>query len=136
MSAPLPLRARVRVEVPRFSLLKRGAAGIEYVSPVPCPFNYGSVPDRPAPDGDDLDAIVLGPRLRLGEEVDVPVHAVVRFVDAGCADDKLVCGRSPTEADLAGLAVFFRLYAVARGLMNLARGRRGATRYGGVERVG
>lgn len=135
MSGPIPLRVRVRVEVPRFSLLKRGAAGIEYVSPVPCPFNYGSVPDRPAPDGDALDAVVLGPRLRLGEEVDVPVHAVVRFVDAGVEDDKLVCGPSPTDADLARVAAFFRVYAVARLLMNRARGRRGETRYGGLERV-
>lgn len=132
----LPLRVRVRVEVPRFGLVKRGTEGVEYVSPVPCPFNYGSVPDRPAPDGDALDAVVLGPRLRAGAEVDVPVHAVVRFLDDGAVDDKLVCGRSPTDADLAGVATFFRVYAVVRRLMNRARGRRGETRYGGLERVG
>ena len=40
----LPTRVRVRVEVPRGSLAKRGAHGqIEFLSPVPCPFHYGSV---------------------------------------------------------------------------------------------
>ena len=128
-------RVRVLVEVPRFGFVKREAGeGVEFVSPVPCPFNYGCVPGELAPDGDPPDAIVLGPRLRVGETVEVEVRGVVRFLDAGKVDDKLVCGPRPLRPrDLRTLATFFRLYAVARGLMNQARGIAGETRYGGVE---
>jgi len=126
-------RVRVRIEVPRGAFVKRDAARIEYISPVPCPFNYGCVPARPAPDGDPLDALVLGPRLAFGAELDVTVRAVVRFLDDGAVDDKLVCGPPPTERELANIARFFRLYALARGWMNRARGRSGATRLLGVD---
>ena len=131
----VPRRVRVCIEVPRLSFVKRGGTGIEYVSPLPCPFNYGSVPDTLAPDGDALDAIVLGPRLAVGANVDVDVHAVVRFVDDGAVDDKLVCGPAPSAADIRRLTRFFRVYAVARGWMNRARGRAGVTRFDGVERL-
>jgi len=36
------------------------------VSPLPCPFNYGSVPQFVGLEGDLLDAVVLGPRFPLG----------------------------------------------------------------------
>ena len=71
-------RVLVRIEVPRLGLVKRDAHRIEYISPVPCPFNYGSVPDTLAPDGDPFDAVVLGPRLATGTLVEVPVTGVVR----------------------------------------------------------
>lgn len=135
MPLKTPTRVLVRIEVPRFGFVKREGARIEYVSPLPCPFNYGCVPDRPAPDGDPLDALVLGPRLPIGAEVDVPIHAVVRFRDAGVDDDKVVCGRAPTAADLRQIAAFFRIYAVARRWMNRARGLAGETRYVGVEPI-
>ena len=130
----VPSRVRVRVEVPRWSLVKREEGRIEYVSPVPCPFNYGCVPDRPAPDGDALDALVLGARLPLGTEVEVPVQGVVRFRDAGQIDDKLVCGPAPSAAERLLIVAFFQSYAVARRAMNRLRGLPGATRYEGFER--
>jgi inorganic pyrophosphatase len=135
MVSSLPERVRVCIEVPRGGFVKREGARVEYVSPLPSPFNYGCVPDTPAPDGDPLDAVVLGPRLGLGATVDVPVHAVVRFLDDGAVDDKLVCGGPPSPADLRRVARFFRVYAVARRWMNRARGRWGETRFNGVERV-
>lgn len=43
------------VEVPKGSFVKRLPHGaVDYVGPVPCPFNYGSVPAIPAPDGKAL----------------------------------------------------------------------------------
>ena len=57
----------VVIEVPRGSFLKRGPTGhIDFVSPLPCPFNYGAVPTHLGLEGDLLDALVLGPRLRYG----------------------------------------------------------------------
>lgn len=125
-----PSRVLVRIEVPRGSFVKRSEArGIEFLSPVPCPFNYGCVPGRMGGDGDPLDALVLGPRLGLGAEVEVPVVGVVRFLDDGREDDKLVCGEGPPR----GVAAFFRLYAWARWSLNLGRGRRGRTAFLGYE---
>ncbi len=125
---------RVRIEVPRGSFVKRGEGGVEFVSPVPCPFNYGSVIGTVGEDGDALDAIVLGGRLRGGEVVEVPTQGVVRFEDDGKADDKLICGDvAPSQGAVAALDAFFRVYAPVRRLLNRARGRRGRTRYGGVE---
>jgi inorganic pyrophosphatase len=40
-----PPEVEVVIEVPRGSFLKRGASGrIDFVSPLPRPFNYGAVP--------------------------------------------------------------------------------------------
>ena len=56
-----PLEIEVVVEVPRGSFLKRGSTGrIDFISPLPCPFNYGSVPLYVGMEGDLLDALVLG----------------------------------------------------------------------------
>ena len=57
----------VVIEVPRGSFLKRGSTGrVDFVSPLPCPYNYGSVPQYIGLEGDLLDALVLGPPLPLG----------------------------------------------------------------------
>ena len=59
----------VVIEVPRGSFLKRGSTGhLDFISPLPCPFNYGSVPSLLGLEGDLLDAVVLGPRLPRGTQ--------------------------------------------------------------------
>ena len=64
-SGPAAPEVDVVIEVPR-DFLKRGTTGhVDFVSPLPCPFNYGSVPIVGL-EGDLLDALVLGPRLGLG----------------------------------------------------------------------
>jgi len=43
------MELEVVIEIPRRSFLKRGSTGhIDFVSPLPCPFNYGSVPHTSA----------------------------------------------------------------------------------------
>jgi inorganic pyrophosphatase len=82
----------VVVEVPKWSFVKRSQNGIiDFVSPIPCLFNYGSVPIIPAPDGDPLDAIILGKRLPLGHQGIVRVKGIIKFTDAGLVDNKLIC---------------------------------------------
>jgi hypothetical protein len=74
MSRPNPLPApagstgppapevEVVIEVPRGGFVKRDRHGqVVFVSPLPCPYNYGSVPTHLGLEGDLLDAIVLGP---------------------------------------------------------------------------
>jgi inorganic pyrophosphatase len=123
----------VVIDVPRGSFIKRNDDGlVDFVSPIPCPFNYGHVPGTRAEDGDALDAVVLGPKLPLGTTAQVTPRARVDFIDAGCPDPKWVCADGPLSG-LQRLQVtgFFRCYAVAKRLINRVRGRQGPTRYRG-----
>jgi inorganic pyrophosphatase len=126
---------RVTIEVPRLGFVKREVGGgIDYVSPLPCPWNYGCVRDIPAPDGDPLDAVVLGPRLAAGSVVEATVRGVVRFRDRGAADDKLVCGdHAPSLAERRRITAFFRFYASVRRSIDRLRGRSADTRFVGFE---
>ena len=117
----------VVIEVPRGSCLKRGSDGrIDFVSPLPCPFNYGAVPTLLGLEGDLLDALVLGPRLRLGARVHVRAWGAVTLTDRGLADDKLICSaQRPSPAEIERVLRFFRFYARCKGLLNLWRRRPG-----------
>lgn len=131
-----PQAVEVRIEVPRGGLIKWGSDGrVRYVSPVPSPYNYGSVPGVLAEDGDPLDAVVLGRRLPRGHVAVHDVLGVVRFVDAGLRDDKLVCGRRLSRGRIVRLLAFFHLYASIKRAANLARGRPGPTACEGFEPV-
>lgn len=127
----------VVIDVPRGGFIKRDDHGrVDYVSPLPCPFNYGSVPGTRAGDGDRLDVLVLGPRLARGARVTVPIVGRVRFLDAGASDPKYICSESAlTPAEHALVSTFFTLFARLKRLLNLLRGKRGATRFDGIERL-
>lgn len=117
----------VVIEIARGSFLKRGSAGgLDFVSPLPCPFNYGSVPTLLGLEGDLLDAVVLGTRLRRGTRVRVKVWGAVTLADRGMFDDKLICcEHNPTAAERARAVRFFHFYARCKGLLNLWRRRPG-----------
>jgi inorganic pyrophosphatase len=129
-----PDELEVIIEVPRGGFVKRKDDGsVDFVSPAPCPFNYGSVPDTRSGDGDRLDAVVLGPRAARGTRLRRRVVACVEFVDAGLEDPKFICSVAPlSRADRLQIALFFGFYARAKGALNLLRGKRGETRYGGI----
>lgn len=127
------VQVEVIIEVPRGGHEKLRADGSrDFLSPLPCPFNYGSVPGTVSGDGDPLDALVLGPRLPRGTRVRVDVLAEVRFVDAGEPDPKLVCGERLGRVDQLRVALFFRGYALAKRALHRLRGRRGRTAYEGI----
>ena len=122
-----PPEVEVVVEVPRGGFLKRGSTGrVDFVSPLPCPYNYGSVPSYIGLEGDLLDALVLGPRLPVGARVRVKAWGAITLTDRGMCDDKLVCGeRAPTAAQRRNLLRFFHFYATCKGLLNALRSRPG-----------
>lgn len=122
-----PPEVEVVIEVPRGSLLERGASGrIDFVSPLPCPFNYGAVPTHLGLEGDLLDALVLGPRLRLGTRTRVRAWAAVTLIDRGMADDKLICStRRPSAAEIDAVLRFLRFSARCKGPLNRWRRRPG-----------
>jgi len=121
----------VVIDVPRGSFVKRNDDQlVDFVSPLPCPFNYGHVPGTLAEDGEALDAVVLGPKLPLGSTAKVRSRARVGFIDAGRSDPKWVCADTPlSRFQRLQVSGFFRCYAIAKRLINGLRGRRGPTRY-------
>ena len=124
---PEPPTVEVVIEIPRGSFLKRGSTGkIDFISPLPCPFNYGSVTDYIGLDGDLLDAVVLGPRLPLGTRIQVKPWGAVVMMDRGLTDDKLICAEySPGAPQRRNVLRFFHFYASCKGLLNIWRGRQG-----------
>ena len=115
------------IEVPRGSFLKRGSTGhVDFVSPLPCPFNYGSVPNFLGLEGDLLDALVLGPRLPFGARIRVRAWGAVILTDRGMTDEKLICSeRALTPSERRKVLRFFRFYAACKGLLNVWRRRSG-----------
>lgn len=128
----LPQEVDVRVEVVRWSFTKRKPDGsVDFVSPLPSPYNYGSIEGTLAEDGDPLDAILLGTRVRFDERVRGRVRAVLGFVDAGRLDPKVICAPEPlTRAQVLGIELFFSTYARMKRVLYLRRGIAGPTRRG------
>jgi inorganic pyrophosphatase len=122
-----PQEVEVVVEVPRGGFIKRGSTGhVDFISPLPCPFNYGSVPDYLGLEGDLLDALILGPRLPFGARKRVKAWGAVTLTDRGMSDDKLVCSDQPlSSAQRQKVLRFFHFYAKCKGLLNVWRRRPG-----------
>jgi inorganic pyrophosphatase len=120
-----PPTVEVLIEIPRWSCVKRGSTGrIDFVAPVPCPFNYGCVPDRVGLEGDLLDAVVLGPRLPRGTRIRLPVHGAIGMAERRLYDDKLICSETDVSPRTRRrLLAFFRVYSLCKRLLNLLRGR-------------
>ena len=121
---------KVVIEIPKWSFIKRGSSGqVDFVSPFPCPFNYGSVPQYVGLEGDLLDALVLGPRLPRGTRVTVQAHGAVGLSERGIYDDKIVASHGPLGPWQArGVLAFFHFYAFCKGLLTVFRGYRGFAR--------
>jgi inorganic pyrophosphatase len=133
MPQPLPRRARILIEVPKGGFIKRElheGSRIDFISPLPSPYNYGCIPDVPGQDGDPLDVVVLGPRLKAGQIIEREIVGVVRFWDAGLPDDKLIASESPlSPKQRTGLRRFFKIYALARLALNKRKGLSGRTAF-------
>ena len=121
----------VVIEYPRWSAIKRRSDGsLDFISPVPCPYNYGSILGRWGDDGDALDAVLLGPRLPLHTRLRCPVVGVIGFLDEGIHDPKVICSQEPLQsAQRRNVELFFRLYARFKHTLAAVRRRRGATQY-------
>ena len=127
---PAPPLVEVTIEIPRGSFLKRGSNGdIDFVSPIPCPFNYGSVHRFIGGEGDYLDAVVLGRPLPVGSRITMAAWGSVGLSERFMSDDKLICAEQPiTVAQRHFVLGFFHLYALCKGGLNVLRGQRGRAR--------
>ena len=123
---PVP-EVDVVIEVPRGSFLKRGSTGrLDFVSPFPCPFNYGSVPGHIGGEGDLLDAVVLGAKLKAGQRVTTRAWGAIGLHERSMYDDKLIChSRQLTAVERSAVLAFFYFYALCKGALNWFRRRPG-----------
>ena len=131
--ATLPSEPEVLVETSRWGFIKRRPDGsVDFISPLPCPYNYGCIPGLDSGDGDPLDVIILGPRLARGQRLRMRVVGLIAFVDGGCGDPKVVCSPRPLRGyERAGLELFFRVYAPFKWVLHLLRGQARETRFVG-----
>jgi len=122
-----PPAVEVVIEIARGSFVKRGSSGrIDFLSPLPCPYNYGSVPGFLGLEGDLLDALILGHRLPVGTRIRVKAWGAVILTDRGMTDDKLICSNSrPSPSERQNVFRFFRFYAKCKGILNIRRRRPG-----------
>eukprot|EP00274_Cyanoptyche_gloeocystis_P007698 CAMPEP_0196663940 /NCGR_PEP_ID=MMETSP1086-20130531/54888_1 /TAXON_ID=77921 /ORGANISM="Cyanoptyche gloeocystis , Strain SAG4.97" /LENGTH=177 /DNA_ID=CAMNT_0041999969 /DNA_START=231 /DNA_END=764 /DNA_ORIENTATION=+ len=129
--------AEVLIEIPRWGFVKRKPDGsIDFISILPTPFNYGCIPTMMQEDGDPLDVVVLGRRLPRGHVGTYPVYGIVKFVDAGDVDDKVICNQVeefPYRMDRLALASFFTVYAGFKRVLNGLRGKKGETAFKGLQ---
>ena len=119
----------VVIEIPKGSFIKRGVYGkIDFISPFPCPFNYGSIHEYIGGEGDLLDAVVLGQRLARGQRVVARAYGAVGLTDHGLYDDKLICSQRPLTAwQRRWVLIFFKFYALCKRILNAYRGCSGPT---------
>lgn len=129
-----PESLEVVVEIPKGTHRKRRADGsIDFLSPIPSPFNYGSVLGSMSNDGDPEDVIILGPTLPLGTRTRMTVRGRVLFLDADHQDDKWVVSAWPPSWDAwVSVHVFFRFYARFKRILYRFRGVRGRTAFQGL----
>lgn len=133
----LPRTLDFIIEIPKGGLVKRAQDGhIEFISPLPCPFNYGSVPGWAGADGDPADVIVLGPRRARGSTGTLPVFGRARLRDRGLDDPKWVCAETrPSDEELLLVDRFFAVYALAKLAWQRRNGEKVETRYAGTDRL-
>jgi inorganic pyrophosphatase len=87
------------------------------------PGNYGSIPGTALPqefggDGDPLDILVLGQAAPRGEIVDVRVIGVLKMLDGGEQDDKLI-GVLTTDSPFAHIETMAQLDAEFPGVTQI-----------------
>ena len=120
------------IEVPKWGMIKRNEKGnIDYISPIPCPFNYGSVENIQGDDGDLQDAILLGEKKKFRFRGTYKLLGKIYFIDQGRYDHKWIFSENSTirRRDWMVLDHFFRIYAQIKRIKSL---RISQTSYEGI----
>jgi inorganic pyrophosphatase len=115
--ARAPPEVEVLIDVPRGGFPQRGSTDhIDFDSPLPCPFTYGSVPSYAGLEGALLDAVIPGPRRPFGARTRVKAWGAIVLTDRGMTDHRLIgCNRRPDPSARRWLPRFFPSTPGARG---------------------
>ena len=123
------------IEVPKWGMIKHNEKGmIDYISPIPCPFNYGSVQNIIGADGDLQDAILLGDKKKIHFCGQYLLVGKVFFIDQGSQDHKWIFSETNQIRcrDWMVLDSFFRIYAQIKRGRNIIFCRKFQTSYEGI----
>ena len=115
----------IYIETPKGSFVKRNEQQrIDFISPLPCPFNYGHIKGEVGGDGDPLDVLLLGESVPLGTELSAQIVGCVYFIDCGKQDDKLIAVQigEPSKTDKRNIKLFFHFYALLKRFSASLRG--------------
>ena len=128
----------IKIEVPRGSFLKRelhDGSRVAFISPLPCPFNYGYILNSCGEDGDPEDAIFFGRSCAVGEEVTGQAVGRVLFLDRDRRDNKTIVSDSPlSRTQKLALSTFFILYALGKRSLSIVTLQWGVkSRFEGIE---
>ena len=101
------------VEIRKGERLKRvimGSGELKVVKRVKKRFkaNYGFIPNTKAGDGDCVDVFIAGKRLKRFKEVDIEIVGVVRFIDNGEIDNKIIATRKGKRARVGRLVRYLK----------------------------
>jgi inorganic pyrophosphatase len=131
---------KVVIETSKYSFFKYNRSGDHYkkvfFSPVPTIFNYGYIEGVKGADGMEVDAVVLGPRIKQGTVIDFSrCYGVVRFVDDSVKDDKYLFYISGYRSPYI-LSFYFRIYAIFKRFIYLISEQRFSTcKFIGIEEI-
>jgi inorganic pyrophosphatase len=89
------------------------------------PGNYGTIPSTAMPkelggDGDPLDVLVLGQSIPRGEVISVRLIAVLKMLDGGEQDDKLIAVISE-DSPFSGVESISQLNSQFPGVLDIIR---------------
>lgn len=131
------MKYEITIEVPRWGFVKRGSTNkIDFISPIPCPYNYGSIRAYVGLDNDYLDAVVIGPRLPRNTKITCPALAAIGLSDRGMYDDKVICATRPLSSlDRGLISAFFHIYAIFKRILNFLRRQPGKTQCEGWQDI-
>lgn len=127
---------KIIVDTPKWGFIKKKDDGsIDYISPFPCPFNYGSILDTEGEDGDREDIVVLGKKLKSGTQDCLANRvAIVSFYDKGEFDPKhIYSDKELNTIDKLKLYSFFSLFSVLKLVLNAVKGKKGKTKFVGIK---
>lgn len=129
-------REMVVIETPKWSMKKmdlQPPRGVEegrepydfklaYLSPVPIPFNYGCMPFRKADDGMFADCVIVGHKMRQGDDGFYLIIGAVEFEDNGEKDTKYIASNDGKRHELR-IHLFFKIYEKAKFFIGLLTGK-------------
>ena len=123
---------KIIIDTPKWSFTKYKDDGRkDYFLPLPFFVNYGSILGTQGEDGDRLDAIILGKRLKRGTKKEMLKVGVVEFWDNGQKDEKFVFSeKGITLWDKFVIVVFFTIFAMVKRAFNILKGKQGKTSFG------